>query len=215
MKIANLFCCLLSFLVVGLIATRASADIVSNFDDGTFQGWVNVAPAEFQMTNPGFGGNPAGYLAFTDLNSMSVDPPLIRAASQFSGDLTQYSNFRYDVFVIADAFRYPAVIVEGGNGSFWAYRPAFGATETWVTVTAPINDGTGWVPSGLNTGPVEPFADTIGDIKNVYVSPTVSTVVAFESGIDNFTLVVPEPASAAILTILAGCVGFRRRRTLA
>lgn len=207
--------------LVCVISQQLNADIISNFDDGTLQGWVNLATTDFSVINPGVGGNPGGFLAASDLIGGANDPAILRAPIDYTGDLTQYAEVSFDALALdgADPAFVNAVIIESSNGTFWAFRPTFSNLfNAWSSYSVPINGGTGWFLSGLNNGPgpFDSFADTVSNVANFYMTiggnPTITE--GFENGLDNISLVVPEPSGVSLL-VVCGTLALRRRRRIA
>lgn len=191
-------------------SSLASASLVSDFDDGTVQGWQNLDPNGFIVDNPGVGGNPGGFLRFTDIFSGSVDPSVVRAPAVFSGDFSGFSSIEFDAYLVAGNVQANAVRIESTDGTIWVYRPDIVAFNTWVHHSAPINDGTGWYLSTLTAGNT-PFADVKTTVKSVSVTMAGLPALGFESGIDNFTI-VPEPASTSFMIVAGAVLLLRRRR---
>ncbi len=201
-----------AFAITMLVAAQSNASIISNFDDGTLQGWTNLKVGGFDVINPGTGGNPGGYLAFIDTLSGAESPALVQAPPQFSGDLSSFTSVEYDAFVIASAIQANSVLIEGSDGTVWSFRPELKGLEAWESYSIPLDGGNGWFLSGLSQGNT-PFSEVIADVSAVYVGMAVSTDLGFESGIDNFRL-IPEPSTLMALALISAFALRGRSRRL-
>ena len=79
--------------------TSAQAFIlVSDFDDGTLQGWTKEPVFNGNLFNSPTGGNPNGFMVATDTVA-GGGALLAHAPSIFTGDLSIYDGFQWDEFV--------------------------------------------------------------------------------------------------------------------
>lgn len=83
--------------LVCIFVAHGKCSPISDFDDGTVQGWMIADPAYGYVDNPGTGGSPGGYLRAVDTQGGGGVAAF--APAQFLGDLTSYSGIEYDAFV--------------------------------------------------------------------------------------------------------------------
>jgi hypothetical protein len=128
-----LFPCVLLWLatVTGVVCADA---IISDFEDGTMQGWVAIGDVA-GVTNPGTGGNPGGFLRMVDEAIGKVCWVLAPAVyhgnwhgmTALSADLTQVS-FSGSQFCTVQ------FVVSGPGGQYsytFGERPPLGAWRTY------------------------------------------------------------------------------------
>ncbi|MCE5322940.1 hypothetical protein LLG46_06455 [bacterium] len=126
---------LLALLALASVPTYG-ANVSSNFDDGTMQGWIAVGDVA-AVSNPGTGGNPEGYLRMVD--EVIGDVCWVVAPAQYLGnwhnkvalsaDLTQES-FSGTQFMTVE-FR-----ISGPGGVYkrvFSERPPLGLWRTYGT----------------------------------------------------------------------------------
>jgi len=87
--------------IAAVSTSSAYAEIISDFNSGTVQGWTESNPLQGgsfggSLFAPSTGGNPGGYLLATD--SVSGGGSLAaRAPAPLSGDLTVFQEVSWDV----------------------------------------------------------------------------------------------------------------------
>lgn len=203
-------------LCCAFLAYTANANPLSDFDDGTLQGWTAIATpwdgdpfgGTFELVTSG--GNPGGYIHAVDENHLGG--LLVAGPAEFSGDLSGYTAVQYDEYI----YNNPQIVhgtslyLLGANGTSYRSIQPLDQVATWATRTVPLEEGS-WM---LNPGSVgtESFADVLLDATlAVEFSVSITTLPTLEAGIDNITL-VPEPASLALLGLGGIALISRRRR---
>lgn len=199
---------------------HASAGIilVSDFDDGTLQGW---SPEPFfggNLLAQPTGGNPGGYMVATD-TVPGGGCLCARAPGSVSGDLSLLGGIGWDEFSRADAVISSSVIIEGTDGT--QYGHSMGAAALPAGVWSPrfvSFEISGWVlRSGTGTAI---FNDVVTNTIALFLDLDITLNASgnFEAGIDNVFLVgatspIPTPAALPLfLTGLAGLGLLRRRK---
>lgn len=199
-------------LALALAASVAAAGtFVSDWDDGTFQGWTTLPFDGGSWANPGTGGNPGGYLQYTDSPDGSALVPELLAPSQYLGDYSNYEGvgyFEYDVIhqfgTANDPIDYPRIRLFGDNGEEAFSLGGFIVTNDWTTLTFDIVESNFEMVSGT-------WSDLIDNVTELRISGDNAVGSGLEGGVDNFKLFIPAPGSAAVLAG-AGLALARRRR---
>ncbi|HNO77854.1 MAG TPA: PEP-CTERM sorting domain-containing protein [Phycisphaerae bacterium] len=202
-------------LCCAVLAQSANANPLSDFDDGTLQGWTAIATpwdgdpfgGTFELVTSG--GNPGGYIHAID--ESSIGGLLVAGPAEFSGDLSGYTAVQYDEYIYSNPqiVHGTSLFLLGANGTSYRSIQPLDQVATWATRTVPLEEGS-WM---LNPGSIgtESFAEVLLDATlAVEFSVSVTSFPTLEAGIDNITL-VPEPASLALLG-LGGIALFSRRR---
>jgi len=174
-----LFPCVLLWLaaVTGVVCADA---IISDFEDGTMQGWVAIGDVA-GVTNPGTGGNPGGFLRMVDEAIGKVCWVLAPAVyhgnwhgmTALSADLTQVS-FSGSQFCTVQ------FVVSGPGGQYsytFGERPPLGAWRTYgVSLVESL-----WT---RNSGSWDALLDNVTDLKI-----TLEFITGAETnGLDNVAL---------------------------
>lgn len=202
-----------------LIATGTQAGLISDFNDGTMQGWSEGDPFNLgsfggALTVINSGGNTGGYLRATD--SVAGGGSLAALApSMLSGDLTLLGGLSWDVLLPSQATGSTDVLLESVNGTF--YRSDFTLLSsqplnTWFTKSVDFGSDVGWQLLGSGT---ESFGSVVSNAKALYLELDATVCCTIEAGIDNIRTVgsVPEPSIIALFGAgLAGLGVARRRR---
>lgn len=207
-----------TFLLVFI--PSAQAGLVSDFDDGTMQGWSEGDP--FNLGSFGgtlsvinSGGNPGGYLKATD--SVAGGGSLAALApSLLSGDLALWGGLSWDVLLPSQAISSTNVLLEGTDGTF--YRSDFTLLgsqpiNSWFTKSVDFGSDVGWQ---LLSGTAS-FASVVSNTNALYIELDATICCTSEAGIDNIRTLSPVPLPAAVWlfgTALIGFVGMSRRRKI-
>ena len=196
----------LGLTLVCTMVGQAKCSPISDFDDGTVQGWMIADPDCGYVDNPGTGGNPGGFLRAVDTEGGGGVAAF--APAEFLGDLSSYSAIEYDAYVydhVPPPIHGVRVSLTGADGTKYKYDPSDWSIGVWEHFALPFNSPL-WE---LVTGDA-PLTDVLQDVTVMVVNMECSTKVSVESGIDNFRL-VPEP-STAVLLAAASLLALRRRR---
>jgi hypothetical protein len=216
----------LSSAVISGGAAHAGVLASSTFDTG-LDGWTSNTPS--QVTQQPTGGNPGGFMLFTDATD---DATAVSAPSAFLGNYIALgaSSISFDFNVIAETridsvSPYSFGLSGPGGSAVWeGATPSTANLPTgWVNLTAAISDAappTGWtVESGTWAGllaNVNVFQITIEIVTNDQGAPWTDL-----EGVDNVVLSsasatgAPEPSTWAMMSLGfagLGFVGYRRSR---
>ena len=209
-------------VVVSGLTLPANAATISNFDDGTLQGWTRAIDGKNgTISNPGVGGNPGGFLLFTD-GTVGGPPENIVAPSEFLGDWSlalanpTASTISLDGLLIDP--HVPGgddiiIFIDGPGGSANINLGLPSTTGVWESFSTAIQESDWSVTSGT-------WAGLLANVTSLQVQMDWVNPGGMQNGIDNFQLdlsdasAVPEPTSMALfgLTALGFGVGFRRHR---
>ena len=126
-------------IIVILCTSLSFASVVSNFDDGTLDGWT--ASGDGSISNPGSGGNPGGFLKATDPatgpNTWGIAP------SKFLGDWSSLNGagfISFDMILLSGGpptTEKPNVYISGPGGSAICFADNK-ITSLWQTFVFPI-----------------------------------------------------------------------------
>jgi len=212
----------LIFLGGPVITAEAVSGVMSDFDDGTLQGWTKGTPS----FNPLFGGNlelsangnPGG--AMVAFDTVGAGGGLFASApAQFTGDLSSFTGIGWDEFLPAAAIGRTSIALQGGSaGTVFTGVTADQATivtGNWESRSIPFDFGSGlWI---LESGS-DSFDNVLQSVTGLYIQMDVTTAnfgSLPEASVDNvFLSAVPEPTSAFLLgTAVVGmlAVGIRPR----
>ena len=209
-------------------AASAAVVVASNdWNAAGLSGWTN-SQSWISQTNPLSGGNAGGYQkiefdATTWFSGEDYGLVTNRAANFYTGTWTTNMWFELDVWASNTA---PvAVEVQWGasnaTGHTWSYQAfhdtnATMATETWTGLgTARLDDYTKWnAYDGGGSWTSDDFVDDLASIDWIGVYIWRSGIAAQDYGIDNFHLMVPEPAEIILLIVAlsSAAVLLERRR---
>ena len=194
---------------------------ISEWDAPNVDTWTN----EYGWTTlgtPNVGGNPNGWLRVTFTNT-TVDTPddswydivHMQASDLFAGTWTNTMWIEFDFWqsnIVAGGIQ--VQWKSGTNSSIWGYAltpPAITGGTSWTTLTAPLYNWSDWAyPFATEE---QYLADlTSIDWIGVYIFRDTTDLQIY--GIDNFKLMIPEPAECALLAIAAitSSMSLRRKR---
>lgn len=112
------------------------ANVYSNFDDGTMQGWVAVGDVE-AVSNPGSGGNPDGYLQMVD--QVIGDVCWVNAPAEYLGNWHGKAALSADLTQVSYSgtqFMTVEFHISGPGGHYkrvFGERPPLGVWRTYGT----------------------------------------------------------------------------------
>lgn len=199
-----------TILSLALSTGLAHGAIASNdWESGTLEGWTYTASNGGSWINPGFGGNPGGYLAYIDGPDNQIDPPQIFAPAEYLGDYTAFEDigyFQYDIINFSDnqnPGNYQRIRLLGANGEEARALVEYLPTDTWQTITVAITEANWQMLSGTWDG-------LIANVTGLYFGGDVVVGAGAEGAVDNFSL-VPAPGSVALLGFGALAAARRRR----
>ncbi len=218
---------LVALAIAGFTCGEAQADILaSSTFDTSLDGWTSNTPSQIAWQSTG--GNPGGYIQFTDSTG---DSTVVFAPSSFLGNYIALgvTSTSFDDNIIAESqvesVGQYEIDLSGplGSATFLGSQPSSTYPTGWITVTAAISDTalpSGWtVTSGSWLGLLSDV--TQYQIPIELVTNNQSGSWTDVEGIDNVTLTgspaaVPEPASLSLMFTFIGVLGLarlRRRRT--
>ena len=200
-------------------APSIQAALVSDFDDGTMQGWsegdpFNVGSFSGALSVINSGGNPGSYLRATDSvgggGSLAALAPTL-----LSGDLVLFSGLSWDVLIPSSAIFSTNVLLEGFDGTFYRSDTTLLGTQqknSWFTKSIDFGSDVGWKLLGSGAAS---FTSVASNAKALYIELDVTTGGTIEAGIDNVHTIssIPIPASLWLFgSGLIGLVGISRRK---
>ena len=151
----------LSLALLCLVAGSVSASIVSDFGDGTLQGWVATGDVA-GVSNPGSGGNPGGYVRMVDQAVGGVC--WILAPSQYLGDWHAKASLSADLIQLSYSgshYQNVQFILTGPGGQYthdFGERPPLG---NWRTYGVPLEESQ-WT---RNSGTWSALLDNVSELK--------------------------------------------------
>ena len=209
---------LVALAIAGFTCSEAQAGVIasSTFDTG-LDGWTSNTPSQIAWQSTG--GNPGGYIQFTDA---SGDSTVVWASSSFLGNYASLgvSSISFDDNIIAETQVQSVGQYEidlsgpGGSATFLGNQPPATYPTGWIAVTAAIAvdaPPSGWtVTSGTWLGLLANVTQVQIPIELVTNSQSGSWTDV--EGIDNVTLTgspasTPEPASLSLMFAGAGVLG--------
>jgi hypothetical protein len=195
-------------MVIGLAgAATASAAPFSDFEDGTLQGWTPIThpptgqPFGGLLEHVSTGGHPGGFMRAID--TVAAGGPLyVAGPSDFRGDLSAYSEVRWDEFLFQSGgvVQSTSAILLGSDNTVYASDDPIAPTGQWRTRSVLLEPEAWTLVAGSMS-----FDDVLQDgwlAFNMDVS--TGSQPTLESGIDNIKL-IPEPTSLALLLLGAVC----------
>lgn len=185
----------LTFACVILLFPRAAAadGPLTDFEDGTPQGWSMSAPSIGTLSVTA-GGNPGYCLAATD--AMPVGAPLLaQAPTAFVGDLTGFDSIQWDEFVFdygSDTVLGTSVLMRSSNGTIWSSSNALQVVGAWNTRIAHFVESEWIQRSGSDS-----FSAVLANVEALFLSMDTSYLdeSALESAVDNVALIPAAPTS--------------------
>jgi len=190
------FYLMLTVLICMLALPASGQTVLSDFEDGTLQGWTpgDSLDGEAYVTT---GGNPGYCMAATDTftggGSLTVVAP-----PEFAGDLSGYSGVQWDAFVPdkgSSTVNRTFIILQSTN--LTRFRSTYDISqipiETWNTRFAPFRAEHWDFIHGT-----ESFEDVLKDIGALKIHVETARGLGIESYLDNVTLIPKPPYEAAV-----------------
>ncbi len=192
--------------------------LVSDFDDGTLQGWTKEPVFNGTLFVDSTGGNPDGFMVATDTVA-GGGGLLAHAPGVLKGDLSIYQGLQWDEFVYnhgSSTTLGTFLRLRGIDGTVYDSSHTRGTVGSWHTKSALFDNANDWT---LLTGSAA-FSDVITNVDALFVSLDTSTLAngSRESGIDNIGFlnrennnVIPEPMSMLLFGLGGGVLALFRR----
>lgn len=189
---------LLAIFFIALLSTRAVGQgtvLISNFEDGTLQGWnLDSSAGYLTVSAPGSDGHGSALDIFRtpDWVDLMVRIPV-------SGDLSSYSGIVWDEFVPDHgtlAAYGPGLYVIGTDGTFFGFapRPQVLGVDGWSTRFLPFESAHYYPWRGAAS-----FDEVIRNVDSIFISGGTGLVGSqpLQLRIDNVYL-VPEPSKLTL-----------------
>lgn len=197
-----------------VLCNSAGADPLSDFEDGTFQGWTLDPSSSPNFISVVAAGNPGFALESFD-SAAGLPEIVVNAPSEFTGDLSAFEGIRWDEYFIAPAGQATSVFLHGSNGT--SYRSEFASdgfpTGAWRTRFSEFvaSEWTLCTNSGFTClGGTGSFSDVVSDVQRLSINFEVSSDIGPDSRMDNIQLVessVPAMSTAGRALFVA-LIGF-------
>jgi len=189
--------CLATLVLLAISNTQAA--LISDFDDGTMQGWskgdpLNLGSFGGTLSLVSSGGNPGGYLRATDTVVFGGSLAAL-APTSLAGDLTPSGGLSWDVLLPSGAVLSTSVRLEGHDGTFFQSDNTLLATQpknAWFTKTVDFASAAGWHVQDYGTAS---FASVVSNTKALYIELDVTAFTTIEAGMDNVRTTIPEPTT--------------------
>ncbi len=205
-------CVFATIITLVLANAHVLAGPLSDFDDGTLQGWQPATTAAFTIPFGGLldlqlaGGNPGGFMMATDTSGGGL---WVQAPPAFNGNLNLYTDLQWDEYIFPNSGitkpTRPALLGKD-DATVWVNMGPLNPTGAWHTRSVSL-DGADWT---LLTGTMS-FEDVRADATLLFgMDVSVTTMPTLECGLDNITL-LPEPASLVLFVCGTATVLLRRK----
>ena len=197
-----------------VFASAAKADVASTFDTGA-DGWTlaNNDPAS-TLTYEASGGNPGGYILFTDGGQGADD--VFSAPSKFLGnDLASYNqSLSFDLLTsaTADALSDTPLTITNGTGDSLSLVIGAPVVNMWTSYSYALNASSGFLFDGGAAATPAQIQAVLADVTSLYIPADVVNGVS-TMGLDNVVLgvAVPEPSTWATMLGSLGLLGLALR----
>ncbi len=197
-------------LGASVAAPVAHAAVVTDFSTG-FEGWTSSDSTGLSWQSAG--GNPGGFVGFTDLGP--ADGGQLIAPAAYLGDWSAadgVGSLSLDMILFdlgtGVPFTTPTVIISGPGGSASWSGPVPTGTFGWTNFVASVSVGSWSVSSGA-------WLALLANVTELRVNISAATSTASPgevTGVDNIILQVPTPSGAAVLAIGGLTIARSRRR---
>jgi hypothetical protein len=213
-----------AIMAVSLLSTgTASANVITDYTwDGPAQDWT-AEYGDVNLSHPGSGGNPDGWLTITFpettapeiLEDEWSDVIMIDASDFFVGNWTPNMFVSFDFWASNAIPKNLQLQFHSTNENVWGYNVTDRVTSTqvWTTVQVGLGYENAWGPlTGFDDTEEQFLADLASiDWIGVYIFRDSNEPEVY--GLDNFSLLIPEPGEWAMLAavLAAAMMGGRRR----
>lgn len=173
-----------ALIVCLLAASAAGQSPLSDFEDGTLQGWEKLTPWCGTLTVSGVGNPSLAMLAIDTAGACGT--AWVKAPPEFSGDLSVHAGLMWDEYVFdhgANTMHHTFMWIVGSNGSIYESILPTGPLETWTTVDRPFTEEFWLASSGSDS-----LASVLCDVQHIQLLMETSTTVSTESQVDNLQL---------------------------
>jgi hypothetical protein len=206
---------------VGLSHGSISYELVTWGSGGNTLGWASVGGGGADVTSPGTGGNPDGYLNMQFVVT-GVSGPQIDAIANGGAGYT--GNYTTDTALRFNYLGYPGSVASlyfdssaGAAGSTWELTLPEGS-HTWRTLTVAMREGTqfpgydGWTDV---SGSGDSFLLALSQVDRIgLIIQTTSAPGTYDFGLDNWQFYVPEPGAMSMVMTALLSIGLTFRRRL-
>ncbi len=204
-------------------AAQVTVPVTSEFDSG-LDGWTKVTGQNSTVTHSATGGNPSGYVHFTDAGSGRSD---IQAPAAYLGDWSSLDgvgtlSWDHKIFALGTSPQEPPFkqfeAVIKGNGNQARFLSVATAQMDWTTAVAPIDESEWTVELGT-------WAALLADVQDLQIRIELvgndGPLPGDVDGIDNVVLegaALPVPSLnplglVALGTLLLGAMYVAVRRS--
>jgi laminin B (domain IV) len=183
---------LLAAVALLAFAPSALADVGTNFDANA-SGWKVQQSDSSSQTNPTWsasGGNPNGYIRFTDADPVGDDQGgfFVNSGAPFVGNRLNYygDNLHFDLRINGVALNAPIVYLFGqsDSGPLAAFAaPSTGPTTSWSSFDIPLFQSDWNAPAGTLTKAA--FKALLGNITSIEVLADYQTNPGETTDLDN------------------------------
>ncbi len=194
---------LVSVLVVCLCISAFGGVVISDFDDGTTQGW--------ELTEPVYSAisvvpRDDGYALLGIDTEGGHGGPVITATAPagFLGNWSEYTALSWEEFIFDKEPEYllrnyliPKIYAVDGS-YFMPNTNPDNPLHRWHNRYVPLNEAY-WKHKN-NEGSTITFNEALSNVAHFSITLESSTVLGFEAKIDNITL-VPEPSALLLFTL--------------
>lgn len=201
-----------SLAAVAALSTVAAAggNVTTTWDSGTLEGWTftpDTTRGDWEVFAAG--GNPGGYVSYTDGTDPQSFPNFLFAPASYLGDYSSFgagAGFSFDGIWEAShaVINGPVIRIYGANGEEAEGIATGFNSSSWDSFFIDFNESSWNVISGN-------WNDLISNVTQVGIHGDNGSGLGREAGVDNFTLVVPAPGAMGLLAG-AGLLAARRRR---
>lgn len=189
------FLLFLAFLALYTIPADAALPVVTDFEDGTSQGWkMQDYSASNHKIVPQ--GNPGYALLALDTKAGSPNPRLI-APPSYCGDLSLYEGIQWDEYIFYEshiAQRTLPIILFGQDGTRYVSKAVDGPLNVWKQRYVPFEEQ--YWTHHVNSGSMS-FKDVIKDVAAMHIHVDCSWARE-EAMVDNIILV---PKQTVIVSV--------------